>query len=179
MTVPRGVGPQPSGYVLAPGEGTSAWFLTNRLTVKAGAESTGGRLTVIERRLQPGFGPPLHLHRDHDEALFVVEGSLLSMLEGTTQQAPAGSFIFVPRGSEHTFHVQEGGIARIIEIILPGGLEHYFLEGGRLATDDSVPTDFDPSDMDRIRALHDRYDSVHVGPPLAAGTANGPMNKPD
>jgi mannose-6-phosphate isomerase-like protein (cupin superfamily) len=39
----------------------------------------------------PGFGPPLHLHRDAAEAFFVLQGEYLMFLEDRQQLCPPGT----------------------------------------------------------------------------------------
>jgi uncharacterized cupin superfamily protein len=48
-------------------------------------------------------GPPPHVHRIYDEAFYVLAGSVRFSSDGTSQDCPAGSFVFVPRGSAHGF----------------------------------------------------------------------------
>ena len=53
---------------LGPGEGQTIWFLRNRMTIKATAESTGGAYGLVESQVAPGFSPPLHVHHKENEA---------------------------------------------------------------------------------------------------------------
>jgi mannose-6-phosphate isomerase-like protein (cupin superfamily) len=52
-----------------------------------------------ERRL---IAPP-HLHHDDDEAWYVLEGKLVVQVGGDEVEASAGSGVFVPRGTIHTY----------------------------------------------------------------------------
>jgi quercetin dioxygenase-like cupin family protein len=79
-------------------------------TFKALAEATGGALTAIEGEAAPGEGPPLHVHRDQDELIYTLEGTHRFKLGEELFDAEAGSFIFVPRGTPHTW--QNVGDAR-------------------------------------------------------------------
>ena len=79
-------------------------------TFKAMAEATGGALTAIEAEAAPGEGPPLHVHRDQDELIYTLEGTHRVKLGEELFDAPAGSFIFIPRGTPHTW--QNVGDAR-------------------------------------------------------------------
>src|SRR5215210_5795253 len=45
----------------------------NAVEVKADAARTGGTFALIERTHQPKTRPPLHMHYDVDEALYVLE----------------------------------------------------------------------------------------------------------
>jgi hypothetical protein len=46
------------------------------MVIKAGAEETKGGFTLIEQVAPAGFAPPLHVHRDEDEAFYVLEGEI-------------------------------------------------------------------------------------------------------
>lgn len=55
----------------------------------------------------PSDGPmpiaPLHLHRECDEAWYVLEGTLCVRRGDELVTAPAGSAVYVPRGTPHTY----------------------------------------------------------------------------
>lgn len=51
----------------------------------------------------PRLIAPLHLHRYDDEAWYVLEGTLRVRLGGNEVEAHAGSGVFVPRGTPHTY----------------------------------------------------------------------------
>jgi quercetin dioxygenase-like cupin family protein len=63
-----------------------------------------GRFGVIESHLPPGWaGPPQHIHREHDEAFYVVTGTV-RFTSGTKELlAPAGSLVTAPIGEPHAF----------------------------------------------------------------------------
>jgi len=47
------------------------------MTVKISGAASYGAYSLIEHSQAPGApGPPAHLHRDHEEAFYVVEGEL-------------------------------------------------------------------------------------------------------
>jgi uncharacterized cupin superfamily protein len=73
-------------------------------------------------------GPPLHLHRTWDEAFYVLEGELTFLIDGRTTSAPAGSFVFVPRGILHTFWNENTEPAKQLTVFTPAGIEDYFEE---------------------------------------------------
>lgn len=51
----------------------------------------------------PRFIAPLHLHRHDDEAWYVLEGVLRVRVGESEVEARAGSAVFVPRGTPHTY----------------------------------------------------------------------------
>ena len=51
----------------------------------------------------PRFIAPPHLHRNDDEAWYVLEGTLCVRLGEEVVQVPSGSSVMVPRGTVHTY----------------------------------------------------------------------------
>jgi quercetin dioxygenase-like cupin family protein len=97
----------PTPYVLGPEDGEAFWGLDNSLwSLKATAEQTGGRLSLIEEVAPRGEGTPLHVHREDDETFYVLEGELTFYLDSDQPiPAPAGSFVHIPGGVVHAFKV--------------------------------------------------------------------------
>jgi len=50
----------------------------------------------------PRWIAPLHLHRNDDEAWYVLEGTLCVRVGKDVVEAAAGAAVFVPRGTPHT-----------------------------------------------------------------------------
>ena len=112
-------------YAYGPGDGRAIDLGPFAMTVKATAEETGGVVTVLEAEEPPGFGPPMHLHHDADEAFYVLEGEYVMFLEEREVLCPAGSFIFIPRGIRHGFKV--GAVAsRKLNFFFPSAMLGYF-----------------------------------------------------
>lgn len=151
---------------LGPGEGEPFWFLRNRMTVKAGAQDTGGGFGLLEAQLAPGFSPPLHVHRAEDESFYVLEGELTMRCGDRMFAAPAGAFVFLPRGVPHSFVVEGDRPARMLTLLTPGGGEGFFIDGGRPAEGDGLPPAA-PLDIEALKRVSSRYKADIVGPPLA------------
>jgi quercetin dioxygenase-like cupin family protein len=120
--------------VLAPGAGRAIPLGdAGTVTLKAVGAETGGTLSVYEFVTPPRTaGPPLHLHRGWDEAFYVLEGEMTFLVDGRTHAAPAGSFVFVPRGVLHTFWNESAAPARNLTAFTPAGIEDYFEEATRV-----------------------------------------------
>ena len=117
-------------FALGPGEGeTIEGPAGGPLTFKARSEQTGGSLTAFENVIAPGDGPPLHTHADEDEAWYVLAGRLRFRLGETLSEAPAGSFVFVPRGTPHCFHERRQGPGTDPRAV------HALRDGARSSTD--------------------------------------------
>jgi len=151
----------PTPYAVAPGEGvTIQGPAGGPLTFKARGEQTNGALTLFENVIAPGDGPPLHTHADEDESWYVLEGALRFRLGDEIASAPAGSFVFVPRGTQHCFQNVGEHPARIIVMFTPSGMERFF---DRFAT---LPAG--PVDPGAFRSIGAQVGMDVVGPPMAA-----------
>jgi len=153
-------------YVLGPGEGPAIWFLSNRMTIKATAESTGGAYGLVESLVAPGFSPPLHVHHREDEAFWVLEGHLSMRCGDRTFDAGPGSFVFLPRDVPHTYVVEGDAPARLLTLLSPGGGEGFFVAAGRPAESPGLPP-VGPPDLEALRRAGDRFGAEIVGPPMA------------
>jgi mannose-6-phosphate isomerase-like protein (cupin superfamily) len=148
-----------------PGEGQAIWFLTNRMTIKATAESTGGAFGLVESLIAPGFSPPLHVHHREDESFWVLEGEVTMQCGDKSFRAGPGSFVFLPRDVPHSFVVEGDTPVRMLTLLTPGGGEGVFIDGGRPAERDGLPPPA-PSDIAALKQVSERYGAEIVGPPM-------------
>jgi len=158
MTAPR---------VLRADEGRALWFLGNLVTVKAAAEDTGGRASVVEFLNPPGFAPPLHRHLHEDEMFLVLEGEARFLCDGQELTAGPGDFVLLPAGLPHTFLVGPGEPLRTLQITTPGGFEDFAAAVGGEAAERRLP---DPGPVDPAALAHAaQLHGVEIlGPPPAA-----------
>jgi mannose-6-phosphate isomerase-like protein (cupin superfamily) len=142
--------------VLRSDEGRAMWFLGNLVTVKAAAEDTSGRATVVEFLNPPGFGPPLHRHLHEDEMFLVLEGEARFLCGGEELAAGPGDFVFLPAGLPHTFLVGPGGPLRTLQITTPGGFEDFAAAVGEPAAERRLPEPgpIDPAALAHAAQLH-------------------------
>jgi mannose-6-phosphate isomerase-like protein (cupin superfamily) len=154
-------------HVAGPGEGQTIWFLRNRMTIKATADSTGGAFGLVESLIAPGFSPPLHVHHREDESFWVLEGTVSMRCGDRTFLAGPGSFVFLPRDVPHTFVVEGDSPARMLTLLTPGGGEGVFIEGGRPAEGDGLPPAA-PPDIEALKRVSLRFGAEIVGPPMEA-----------
>ena len=146
--------------IRAPGEGdTVANPLGGPLTFKVRGDETNGALIAFESTTEPGEGPPLHVHANEDEILYVLEGRFRFELEGELRAAPTGSFAFVPRGVRHTWQNVGDGSGRLLVLFTPAGMERFFERFARLPADSPAAA--------RFRSLGSEVGMDVVGPPLA------------
>jgi putative ABC transport system substrate-binding protein len=127
----------------------------NIADILATNEQTGGAFGVWRYTSALQGGPPLHIHRAEDEFFYVVKGEFNFQLGDCITRAPAGSFVFIPKDTVHTFqHIgEETGI--LLGTVHPGGFEGLF-------------QDLPGADAERVKALFKKYHMDVVGPPLEA-----------
>jgi quercetin dioxygenase-like cupin family protein len=148
--------------ILGPGEGETIQNpLGGPITFRATAERTAGSIFAFESTIATGEGPPLHLHHDQDEIVYVLEGELRFKLEEEIKPAPAGTFVFIPRELRHTWQNSGSAPARILVVFTPAGTMDQFF--GRFAALDS-----DEEFVDAFSRLGREAGMEVVGPPLAS-----------
>jgi quercetin dioxygenase-like cupin family protein len=99
--------------------------LGGEIVFKVRGAQTAGALTVFEATNPPGQGPPFHVHDALDEVIYVLDGALRVRLGDQVEEASAGAFVFVPRGTPHTWEGR-GDSVRFLVVLAPAGLEGLF-----------------------------------------------------
>src|SRR5579864_2950041 len=100
----------------------------------------------------PRWIAPLHLHRNDDEAWYVLEGRLCVRVGKDIVEAQAGSAILVPRGTPHTYWNPEPGLLRYLLIMTSNT---YSLIQDIHALKDRSPA--------ALRAVFEKHDSELLG----------------
>jgi quercetin dioxygenase-like cupin family protein len=143
----------------APFEGTTIPNpVEGAVTFKATGAETGGTMTVFETVAAPGKGPPLHFHAGEEEAIYVLEGEVDFRLGDDVHRAGPGSFVFVPRGTPHTFRNAGTADARLLIVFTPSGMERFF--------EDMAAERTALGDEGRFAAIGHEVGLEVVGPPL-------------
>lgn len=122
--------------VLPRGEGLFQNVLGDRQTVKLTGADTGGVFALVESENPPGVGIPPHIHHAEDEVFYVIEGRVAFTVDGAPVEAKAGTTVWLPQGTPHSFTVVGDRPARMLTLLFPAGLEALFAE---LATLDGPP----------------------------------------
>jgi mannose-6-phosphate isomerase-like protein (cupin superfamily) len=81
--------------------------------------------------MAPGrHGPASHVHAGEDDAFLVLDGELTFVLGAEEVPAPAGTFVLVPPGVEHTFRNDTDRPVRIANVHAPAGFDLRLREDG-------------------------------------------------
>jgi len=155
----------PSPIALGQEEGEALWFLGFLATIKASAETTEGRVAVIEHLAPQGAGSPLHVHRNEDEWFYVTEGELAFWVGGQRINGAARSFVYGPRNIPHTFIVTSPQ-ARFLLVAQPAGFENFMRALAEPAQTRTLPpATCHPPDPDRMMSAAAQYGIEILGPP--------------
>lgn len=143
------------------GDNTGFWMLDCRITVLASAENTADQMGVLHIEAPPGHEPPLHVHRDEDEAYFMLDGRMIVRCGDHELESEPGTYVFLPRGVAHGIRVTGDVPARFLMIVAPGGFEAFFCDQGTPPAGPGLPTDPPPPELELIGRMFARH---HVQP---------------
>ena len=145
------------GYVLAAAEGERIWIVGDTMTLKATADSTGESLVLLENLTAPGGGPPPHVHTREDEFFYVLDGTFEIRIGDEVHTVAPGGFAYAPRGTVHNFRNVTATPSRVLVGFTPGGMDEFFRESGRPATDDDPAPPVDEDEIARTMAAAPKY----------------------
>jgi mannose-6-phosphate isomerase-like protein (cupin superfamily) len=129
-------------------------------TFKATKETTNGALTFAEGSILPGDGPPPHYHEYMDEAFFVLSGELEFLSGEETFMCEQEGFVYVPRGIRHRFFNRSIHPARLLFLLLPGGLDEFLITIGKEPQAGKVPPPFTPEQRQQIEEISPNFGLV-------------------
>jgi quercetin dioxygenase-like cupin family protein len=119
--------------------------------------NSGGNLFIIEQTFREKGGPPRHLHYEHDEWFYAVEGEYLVEAAPEKTRLKAGDSLFAPRKVPHAWAFVGDALGRLLVGFTPAGkMEAFFRE---VTKADAMPS----QDL----ALWRAHGMEVVGPPLS------------
>ncbi len=139
------------------------WFLDTLTFIKASASDTRGAFAVCEQVLPPRYETPYHLHREEDEAFYILEGELTLILNGQRRSLRPGDFLFAPRNVAHGLRVAGPDRVRILIVVTPPGFENFVAEMSEPAKSMTFPPP-QPPDMEKLVHLAAKYGIEILGP---------------
>jgi quercetin dioxygenase-like cupin family protein len=111
------------------------WLDTDLMEVLVTREQSGGRYDVVRGTIQPGGGPPPHRHAREDELFYVVAGEFEFIRNDEIFIAGAGTSVFLPRGSVHTFKNVGARAGTLIVVTTPSGFADFVAAAAIPASD--------------------------------------------
>lgn len=120
---------------------------SSRSVIKLTAADTNNQFSLTEYHAPPQGGPPLHMHTREDETFYILEGEITFYVGGSIIKAPAGTTVFAPRNTPHTFKNCTSHWAKFVMVVTPpANFEHFYArisekhESGSDPTPDEVIT---------------------------------------
>jgi quercetin dioxygenase-like cupin family protein len=135
-------------------------FLGLPTVMRATGETTDGQFCLLEHlAMPPGFASPYHVHRNEDEAFYILEGTVAFLCGETWHVAGPGAWVYGPREIPHGFRVAGRSTAGMLILCAPAGFERFVLEL-------RMPLDAEPAppDMALLIATAARYGVDILGP---------------
>lgn len=118
--------------ILTPEEQRAVWFLGALIHVRAGGDSTGGQLAILEHAGPRGYSSPLHRHDADEETFFILDGDVRVEVGERAFSAGPGTVAFLPRRLPHAFVVTSHQ-ARFLTLHTPAGFDEFTLAAGSAA----------------------------------------------
>jgi quercetin dioxygenase-like cupin family protein len=155
-------------YKLAAGHGLAdSWWKTGRITSLATGEQTGGSFSQVLTDDPRGTATPLHLHRNEEEAFYVLEGEVSVLLDGQWSELSAGDYALVSRNTPHAYVVRSEH-ARMLVTFSPAGFEEAFTDlGVPVENSPAPPVETVMPSAEEIAAAFAPYGCEILGPPPA------------
>lgn len=133
-----------------PGPGVEMLF-------KVVGDDTGGRLALQEFVVEPGApAVPPHIHWEHDEYFYVVEGELTVHTGDAETTVGPGGLLAAVRGSVHGFRNASDKPVKALCVFAPAGYENYFREVHEAIMSGETMT------VERMAELRSKYASETV-----------------
>src|SRR5215471_985273 len=108
-------------------------------------EDTGGAYCLLDLRVAPGQGVPLHTHTREDEAFFVLSGEVKATVGDKIFTLSAGETLIAPRNIPHQLRNPRNVANHYLIVFSPSGFEEFLKATSVPAPDDAVaPTEPPP-----------------------------------
>ncbi len=148
--------PAQSFRFVPPGGGLDYDWARDHTFVKVAAADTGSAYALLEDNLKRAFALGLHLHREHAETFYILDGVVNFHIDGNWMVAAPGACVHIPPGVPHALDLPAGGIARCLMIFQPAGFDQFLAELADLSD-----TQF--ADNGLMEELNRKYDIINLG----------------
>ena len=116
--------PQPIAIPFGSGKQFKFMGVTHKLT----QPQTSGAFYLFEAEFEPETGNSLHVHRNEDEVVYVIQGGIEIRLDKRKLQAGAGDVVHLPKNIPHALYNPMKTALKFITMTIPGGMEDFFDE---------------------------------------------------
>jgi hypothetical protein len=139
-----------------PGEGVNYDWSKDHTFVKVSTADTGGAFCLMEDNLKREFALGLHLHRQHAETFYILEGNVDFYIDDAWMTATPGTTIHIPPGVPHAVLLTDDNTAKMLMIFQPSGFDQF------LALLKSMTAE-ELADEARMARLNEQYDIIELG----------------
>jgi quercetin dioxygenase-like cupin family protein len=133
------------------------WFEVvpgERATIRIHSRQVGGRFSIVESRLSPNAGAPLHSHNE-EEIFEILQGEVTFVCGDDRFEAAAGSVVVVPAGMPHLWANLSDVPAHMRATFIPGGFEKVLARASGLS----------PTELSQLALT---FGTRVLGPPLTS-----------
>jgi hypothetical protein len=92
-----------------------------------------------------------------EELFYVLDGTFEFTFGSRVERVEPGGFVFVPRGTLHSFRNIGRDAARLFDVHSPGGFEAFFEDAGTPARDPHTSPPRGSPDIDWLRTLFQKH----------------------
>jgi quercetin dioxygenase-like cupin family protein len=142
--------------LVPPGGGRSYDWTRDHTFVKVSTADTGGAFALMEDNLKVEFALGLHLHRQHAETFYILDGDVNFWIDGDWTTAAPGTCIHIPPGIPHAVDLPPGRTGRMLMIYQPSGFDQYLAELKSM-------TEQQLADVKLMGELDVKYDIINLG----------------
>jgi quercetin dioxygenase-like cupin family protein len=116
------------GPIVVPPDGEELNVGGSQIFHKVKSKDTNGVFSLVEIVTPGGKGVDLHVHEREDELVYLLEGEIEVTLGNQKMKAVPGVMALLPRGIPHGFTNVGNKPSRLLDTILPGQFDNYFVE---------------------------------------------------
>lgn len=135
--------------IIGQGEGTEYKWSSDHIFVKTMGDLAGGRVSMVEDTVLPGFHLPRHHHKQMTEIFYILEGEILFVFDDEMLVATAGMTVNIPANVWHEAKSEKG--AKMLSVFSPAGFEDYLAVMKTLTNEQFADKAF-------MTALNQKYD---------------------
>lgn len=121
------------------------------------AAETGGTFSLFENSSEGPTRTPVHVHRDDDETIYMLEGEMQAIVAGKVRTMRAGEAVFLPRGVPHQLLNDTGLPARYLLLCTPSVFENFLQDAGRPLGPEEIPSAPTADDIQRLREVAPKH----------------------
>ena len=154
-----------------PQEGQNLSVVGDTYRILISGKETGGAFAAIDMLIPPNGGPGPHAHANFQESFYIIDGEIEVRSETggaggsergevSTYTAKKGSFVNIPKGGiVHCFKNKTNQTAHLLCMVVPSGLEEFFMEIGQPVAVGSflAPPPMDEEAMKKILPIVEKY----------------------